>query len=313
LLKFLAKLVVSAGLLAVLVILADTGALRSALVRADWRDVLAATLVLVAHTPFLARRWRDIAQAIGIRLTWGAALRIVVIGTFFNQVLPSAIGGDAARVWLLRNENVPVTRGLCSILLDRIVGLLGMAAVVVVGFPWLLQIVRQPVPRSAAAAAVVVGLAGMVLLLSLDRLPLPKIVRSRSFIRRLLSVADDARAVVLAPRVISSALAASVVVHLMVSTAAWILAKGIGLDVGIEVFVLLLPLVLLLTLLPISIAGWGVREGTMIACLSLVGVDASSAFAVSVLLGLTYVLAALPGGLVWLLSGGTTRASGPSS
>jgi uncharacterized membrane protein YbhN (UPF0104 family) len=99
----------------------------------------------------------------------------------------------------------------------------------------------------------------------------------------------------------------------MVSTAAWILARGIGVDVGIEVFILLLPLVLLLSLLPISIAGWGVREGTMIACLSLVGVDAASAFAVSALLGLTYVLSGLPGGLVWLLSGAKTRMSDPSA
>jgi len=67
--------------------------------------------------------------------------------------------------------------------------------------------------------------------------------------------------------------------------------------------------VLLLSLLPISIAGWGVREGAMIACLGLVGVDAASAFAVSALFGLTSVVVGLPGGLVWLLIGQRTRNS----
>ena len=300
------------GLLAILIAYADIGALRSALTRVGWRDVLAATLILIGLTPFQAWRWREIARTIGIPLSWRSALIIVMIGTFFNQVLPSAIGGDAARVWLLRNAHVPVAKGLSSILLDRVVGLLGMVVIVAVGFPWLMQIVRQPVLQTAAATAVAAGFLGIALLLLLDRVPLPGTVRSRAFVGKLLAVATDARAVFLAPRVIASALLASVLVLLMVSAAVWILARGIGLNVGIEVFILLLPLVLLLSLLPVSIAGWGVREGAMIACLSLVGVDAASAFAVSALFGLTYVLAGLPGGLVWLLSGSKTRMSDPS-
>ncbi len=60
---------------------------------------------------------------------------------------------------------------------------------------------------------------------------------------------------------------------------------------------------LLVTTLPISIAGWGVREGAMVAAFSLVGVPVEGALVLSILFGLLILLISLPGGVVWMLSG----------
>jgi hypothetical protein len=73
--------------------------------------------------------------------------------------------------------------------------------------------------------------------------------------------------------------------------------------VDLEVFILLLPFVLLLSLLPISVAGWGVREGAMIAGLGYVGVDSASAFVISALFGVAYIFAGIPGVIAWLIEG----------
>jgi len=313
LVRFLLKLIVSVGLLAVLIWHTDLVALQIALSHISWRDMLAAVLILVALTPLLAWRWCGIANAVGVPLTRRSALVIVLIGTFFNQVLPSAIGGDMVRVWLVRSARVSLTKGLSSILLDRIVALFGMVLIVAVGFPWLIDIVRHPALKTVAMVTVIAGFGGTISLLLLDKIPFPRALRARLHIDKPLRLAADARAVLLSPRVAGPALLASVMIHLMVSVAVWILARGIGLSVALQVFVLLLPVVLLASLLPISIAGWGVREGAMIACLALVGVDAASAFAVSALFGLTYVIAGLPGGLAWILAGRTIHTSAPPS
>ncbi len=63
------------------------------------------------------------------------------------------------------------------------------------------------------------------------------------------------------------------------------------------------PLVVLLTMLPISIAGWSVREAAMVAAFAYVGVDAPGALALSVAFGLVQVAIGLPGGLLWFKSG----------
>ncbi len=65
---------------------------------------------------------------------------------------------------------------------------------------------------------------------------------------------------------------------------------------------MLIPLVMVASAIPISVAGWGVREGAMVAALGLVGVGEAQAFAISLLLGLMLIVAGLPGGLLWLRS-----------
>ena len=85
------------------------------------------------------------------------------------------------------------------------------------------------------------------------------------------------------------------------------LALGLDLDVGLADCLVLIPPVLLITTLPISIAGWGVRELSMVAAFALIGVSDEGAVALSVLFGLVIAVMSLPGGLIWLL--GEDRAA----
>lgn len=304
--KFLLKLIVSTGLLALLICHSDLVALRVAMARIRWQQILTSTMVLVALTPLLAWRWRSIAHAIGVSFSMRSSMIIVLVGTFFNQILPSAIGGDAVRVWLLKSEQVSLGKCLSSIFLDRVVALVGMALIVFLGLPVLKDIVHLPSIQNLVIVAAL-GFIGVCTLLFLDKIPLPGFLRALPLIEKLPALAPDARAVFFVPRALATALGTSILIHLMVSISVWTLSIGIGLSVNLGVFVLLLPLVLLLSLLPISIAGWGIREGAMVTSLGFVGVDTASALAVSVLFGLTYILAGIPGGIVWLVIGGKKR------
>jgi uncharacterized membrane protein YbhN (UPF0104 family) len=67
-------------------------------------------------------------------------------------------------------------------------------------------------------------------------------------------------------------------------------------------FLVLVPPVLFLSMMPVSFAGWGVREGAMVAALSAVGVPAHQSLAMSIAYGLVNVVASLPGGVLWLVS-----------
>jgi glycosyltransferase 2 family protein len=65
---------------------------------------------------------------------------------------------------------------------------------------------------------------------------------------------------------------------------------------------ILIPPVILLTAVPISISGWGVREGAMVACLGLAGVPSEKALSISLLLGAISVIIGVAGGVIWLTS-----------
>ncbi len=113
------------------------------------------------------------------------------------------------RVWLLSNADVPLTKSISSILLDRVVALFGMVLIVAIGFPWLMGILRESALQLAAITAMVAGFAGIALLLSLDKAPLPQAMRARLLVQKLLTLAVDGRAIFLAPRILAAALSVS--------------------------------------------------------------------------------------------------------
>ncbi|MBL4690700.1 MAG: flippase-like domain-containing protein [Rhodospirillales bacterium] len=95
----------------------------------------------------------------------------------------------------------------------------------------------------------------------------------------------------------------SVVGHINNTTAIFILAVGLNLNVTFFDCLALFPPVMLATAIPISIGGWGVREGAMVATFGLVGVPTEGGLVLSVLAGLIGIMVSLPGGVLWSISG----------
>jgi len=89
----------------------------------------------------------------------------------------------------------------------------------------------------------------------------------------------------------------TIAAFIIMATVVFALARGLGVDLTYWQCLVLCPPVFLLSALPISIAGWGVREGAMVVVLGYVSVPLDEAFALSVALGLTVLVGSLPGGL----------------
>ena len=80
----------------------------------------------------------------------------------------------------------------------------------------------------------------------------------------------------------------------------FILGSGIGLDYPLPVYLVLVPPVILLTILPISLAGWGLREGGMVGLFLLIGAEKPSILSFSILYGIIVLVASIPGFVVFL-------------
>ena len=123
-----------------------------------------------------------------------------------------------------------------------------------------------------------------------------------TFVAGVATLSTDGRRIVFSTRAGVVVVVASVVLHVCVSFAVWLIARSLQVDVTLAQCCVLVPLVMVASAIPISVAGWGVREGAMVAALGLVGVSQAEAFAVSLLLGLMLILVGLPGGVLWLRS-----------
>ncbi len=262
---------------------------------------LAAGLVMfVVQMLIGAMRWKVVADTVGPRLPYGSALRFFFIGVFFGQVF--TVGGDAMRVYKAYRAGLGLAPAFNGVFLERAGTILALLLVVAATSPILFGRIEAGMARTllfAALLALAGGLVGIALLLQVDRLP-PAFERFRA-VRGLRAVAADTRRVFLQPGPLMRLLVWGVLTHLNLTVVVYILAQGLAVPVTWIECLALIPPVILAATLPISIGGWGVREGAMILSLGLIGVAENDAGALSILAGLVGIAVALPGGVLWLL------------
>jgi uncharacterized membrane protein YbhN (UPF0104 family) len=116
-----------------------------------------------------------------------------------------------------------------------------------------------------------------------------------------------ARDMLFSPRTALPLMAISVLVQALTGAVAWAAAKAVAAPFDLVQAMLLVPPVMLIATIPISIAGWGVREGALVLAFSYAGLAESDALVISVLLGVAYFAVGLIGGVVWLLDRGPRR------
>ncbi len=274
--------------------------------------LLVAALAVLFLMSFLAGvRWQAISWLAGAPLNHVAARRGLFIGLFFNQTLPSSIGGDAMRIWLVNREGAPLTAAVASVLLDRAVGLAALAWVAVLGVFALVD--TGGVALWLGALAVLLGLAALFCFALLVWLggPAGRGFGRRAWTKPVRATAAAARRLVKFRRLGALVLAQSLAIHLLLVAAAALLFAAIGapapffclLGAPAPFFYLLgaVPLVMLMAVAPVSLGGWGVRETAMVAALAPVALSPADSLTGSVLLGLGLLITGLPGGIWWLL------------
>lgn len=262
-------------------------------------SVILALSILGASIGLVTLRWTFILRKIGVRLRLGPALHILFIGLFFSQVLPSTVGGDAVRTWRLYKAGVAFGASFRSVVLDRVVGFTGLILLVVLGLPFVSSATTDPAALWSLLAIVCSAATGLALLLSLDKIPF-------SWLRRgplgtLGDMAMDARNLFFAPGAVAFGVGLSLLVHFGSAMIVFVLALGMEIEIGVLECVILVPPVILISVLPISMAGWGVREGAMITALGFSGIIPADALVLSLAFGLVTFVAAIPGGILWFV------------
>jgi len=259
-------------------------------------------IILMVQTTLLALRWRQIVLVSGANLSLSAALRYSLIATFFNQTLPSTIGGDAARVWLLGRGGAGWRLASYSVLIDRGVGLFALAILVVTCLPWSLALVRDPIGSLALVVIGFSGIGGAVVFTAIAFAP--KQVMNRWWLtRHLAATAGIAWRLCLSPRAAASVAVLSIAIQFLTVLAVWAAAQSIDAPLEFALALFLVPPVMLIAAIPISIAGWGLREGTMIVAFSYAGLSPDNGLVVSVLFGAASFIVGALGGIVWITSG----------
>lgn len=258
--------------------------------------VLGSSLLLL-HVLIVSWRWRAVLVSISARLRFRDIIQFSYISIFFNQVLPASVGGDAIRVYKAYQSGLGLRIAFNSIVLDRIASLVSIAILMLVLFPLLLTRINDP---NFSMVLIVVTLSILIGFFSLFYFE--KLLRSFQrwlIARELVLLFSCMKKVFLSTRHFLHIMGISIFGHLNLSLSIWLMAISLDTNVSILDCLILFPPVLLLSSLPISIAGWGIREGAMIIAFGFVGVSSNLSFTLSVLFGFASIIISIPAGILW--------------
>jgi uncharacterized protein (TIRG00374 family) len=309
--------------------LAVTGLCTAYLV---WKIDLSKTLHLLAHAEIgyffaavaimigsvwpMAWRWQQLLRARGIdeRLSW--LTRAYFVAYTAGQLLPTAVGGDAVRIYETARRHTGRGGDVAgSVLLERALGGAATLALAAVGF--LLAIGHYPVgPYLWIEGAFVIGTIVLAVALFSRRVrpllaktvPLLRLIRLERPIRAAYEGIHGYRD---HPGLLLGVFTLTLAVQTVRVLAIWFAGKAVGVDLSPRPYYVMGPLLFLVLLVPFSVNGIAVRESFFVSFLGRLGVDADAAFATGFLFFLVTLCLSLPGVLLlgWQsLRGLTTRA-----
>ncbi len=305
----LLKLGVTVALIAFLAVSVNLASLADVLAHVQLLPLLLALALYFFAIVIGALKWQLLVRAQGIDAPVGALLSFALVGLFFGNVMPSNVGGDVVRAYdLARATRGRAEAAAISVLVDRLLGMItNLCAAVIMAILVAALLARAEIAGLAFIAVVVsaVFVCGLALLFS------RRVSRRLAFLferRPLARVRPLALKIYHALQVYRfryRALALNIFLSATIMVLTAFVWYTVGLAVGIDNvsffdFLVFNPLIAFVTLIPISLNGWGTKELTAVFFFGLIGVPQAQALSMSLLFHLIIVATSLPGGVLWL-------------
>jgi uncharacterized protein (TIRG00374 family) len=292
---------VTVAVLAYLATRIDLGQAAAAVMRLSPAVGLGVVVLIALDRAVMIWRWILLLRAVGQPVRAKSAAWIYLISSFVGSFTPAGIGADVARAYTLGRRTSQGHEAAASVVMDRMLGLLSILAVGAVTTWWLGPRFGLD-ERGLLAAASVLVIAGTIAFLFADALAravLPRRWQASGIGRRLLRLADAVAAYRGQRPALAAVLLLSIAVQMLRTLQAYLLGIGIGIEVPLAYYFLFMPVALLTLLLPISQSGFGLPQAGIVWMLALQGVPEADAFALSLLIVLSGIVANLPGALLF--------------
>jgi glycosyltransferase 2 family protein len=263
------------------------------LARERWWCFAAAIAIYLGGQLLSAWRWQLLASILKLRGSYAEFVRYYFICMFTNLFVPGLIGGDAARALYLGRRDGKMGEAIASALADRGYGLLGLlwlAALIAIAFH------RNALPSNVTAPIIAVGALGLAFYLASPMIARIIHLTPRPVHRALGIIAPYLHQ----PGAVLPAVLISMIYQSLLALAQYVLARGLGFNVPLVLFLLIVPVANVLTTLPITLNGLGLRETAYLFLFGMAGVGREDAIALGLLFFAAICVGGLFGGLAFI-------------
>ena len=298
---------VSVALLAYLIMQADMEGVWQAAKNTQWSLVGLVFLLFFVHFYIGTFRWRALARLHNADPRLSYLFRSYMVANFFNNFLPSTIGGDIVRMYDTWRAGTSKAGAVATILVERVLGVLALGVLAAVGI--FLLGVRDYFSAELQwlVGILIVGLLTIVVLLFhppswwsrlIQRFADSNIVgvsRISGIIKQVSGEFRGARKTLVLTLLLSFLVQGNVILEY------YLIGVAVGIDLQPAIFVAIVPLALVMIMLPVSVNGIGLREGVFTVLFGLFGVGVASALVFSWIFYALFVAHGILGGVVYML------------
>lgn len=271
--------------------------------KANMGMVIFSLLFIVLAQYLLALRWNILLRCKNIRVPFNSLVALQFLGIFFTTVLPTTVGGDIFKIWRFKKRFGRGGEALTSVFVGRVMGILSLliffAFVVAFNFRYI-----QGLKASLLLPLVSILILGILFIIFWKGFLKLKIVKRVLKLFNLEGKVSGFQKSFSEYKVhhfslVNSLLISFIVLFLTIGYN-FLAAKSLNLEVTFQSFLIFIPIIFLLTLLPFTINGWGIREGAFIFFFMQAGLTKEEALAIDILAIFLTLLLSLLGGFIYL-------------
>ncbi|MEL7449138.1 MAG: lysylphosphatidylglycerol synthase transmembrane domain-containing protein [Pseudomonadota bacterium] len=299
------KIVVSAGLIALVLSRTNFADIGAAFARANVGMLAFAGSLTFIGALLTASRWRVLLAAQSVIASTLHLIRCWMMACFFNQFLPSTIGGDARRMYDSWRLGATKAGAVAAIGVDRVLGLIALMAYGVAALYFSTVFFERQAELQLFVGVIAVGLVVCAALVFAPRTPFDRpfaalVEKSPKLVRKIVG---KFQAPVAAYRgqgkVLVTSMLLSLALQLNVITFYFLVGTALGMELTFVDYMIVVPVASVILLLPITINGIGLREGIFVLLLGGFGVETSTAIAFAWASFALFLLFGLLGGVVY--------------
>ncbi len=300
------KIAVSLGILALIFRKVDFNELWKELHTAHTSYVIASIGLYLSVQALSAYRWYMLLKPIGVNTPYRKILSFYLLGMYFNFFLPTAIGGDAVRVYYLNKETRKLSRSTASVFLDRDIGMAALLLIATVAAATAgTKINDVPLAPIFALITIPFVLINLALFYRPSYNLLHRILslfKMKSADEKVESLYESVNSYRGEWGVLGIAMVLSIIIQLGGIFANVLLGYAIGLEGWLN-FLVFIPAISLISMNPLSVNGTGWREYSYVVLFESVGATKEQATALAVLWLGVLIATSLPGGIIYVLRG----------
>ncbi|MFA5271465.1 MAG: lysylphosphatidylglycerol synthase transmembrane domain-containing protein [Candidatus Omnitrophota bacterium] len=246
-------------------------------------------------------RWQFLLHSLKVKVSFRDAFGTSFVGLFFNLIFPSFVAGDVFKGFSISASHGEAKKVASSVLMDRFSGAVALMFISFFSYFFGRKVFNEKeVSLCLILLCLLIGFCSLVIFSKRFFSLIVKLLGNFSFKDKLINFHEHLYFFRKNPSVFLKSIYFSLPVQLLTCVTFYITSKAFGMHMSIIYFFILVPIIMMIALIPITIAGAGTREAAAVYFFSLIGVEKSVGLGLSLLNLAFTILVGLAGGIFYV-------------